>query len=66
MTNLYEVQSVDAVILANATVLVANVIQNIAGNELSSTLNGDGLTKDALVAFASQDLRARLNNVQVK
>jgi hypothetical protein len=66
MTNLYETEAVNALILANATLLVASVVQNIAGNELSSTLNGEGLTKEALIAFASQDLRARLNNTQVK
>ncbi len=40
--------------IANGAELVARVIQNIAGNDISNSINGNVLTRDAITQLAAQ------------
>lgn len=40
--------------IANGAELVARVIQNIAGNDISTSVNGNVLTRDAITQLSAQ------------
>ena len=40
--------------IANGAELVARVIQNIAGNDISTSINGNVLTRDAITQLSAQ------------
>lgn len=49
-------QAGTTVTIANAISLVASVIKNISGNDISSSINGASLTHDVVSHIASQKL----------
>ena len=49
-------QAGTTVTIANAISLVSSVIRNISGNDISSSINGAGLTHEAVGHIASQKL----------
>lgn len=49
-------QAGTTVTIANAISLVASVIKNISGNDISSSINGANLTHDVVGHIASQKL----------
>ena len=54
--NVYQISASNAVVLANASSLVAQVIQNIAGDSISEQLNGENITRDAIVGLANHHI----------
>lgn len=56
-----------ALTLANASELVANIIKNISGNDISNTLNNNTITRELIVNMScrriSDNLTKRINNV---
>lgn len=47
-------QIINATVLANAGELVAGVIKQIAGNDISNSLNGSKITSDVIQGLAYQ------------
>jgi uncharacterized protein involved in propanediol utilization len=47
-------QKISALVLANAGELVAGVIKDIAGNDISTSINGNKLTTDLIQSIAMQ------------
>lgn len=48
--------------IANAAELVARVIQNIAGNDISTSVNGNKLTRDAIAQLSAQRIVKQLQS----
>lgn len=44
----------NTLVIANASAVVASVITEIAGNDISSSLNGSKMTKDLTASLAAQ------------
>lgn len=47
--------------LANANELVSNVVLAVVGNEISDTINGAPLTKDAIHAMVQSHIQLSVN-----
>lgn len=60
--NIYQASAANAIVLANAATVVARVIQNIAGNDMSSQLNGEDITRQAVVGLTNQYLHRAIQN----
>lgn len=60
--NPYQASASNVLVLANASTLIARVVQNIAGNDISYRLNGENITTEALVAFSNQYMHKILNS----
>lgn len=54
--NIYQASAANVVLLANAGTLVSRVIQNIAGNDLSTQINGENIARQAIVGLTNQYL----------
>lgn len=50
-------QMMTALTLANAAEIIAAVIRRIAGNDISTAVNGETLTKEAIHSIALNRLR---------
>ena len=48
--------------IANGAELVARVIQNIAGNDISTSINGNVLTRDAITQLSAQRIVKQLQS----
>jgi Holliday junction resolvasome RuvABC endonuclease subunit len=49
-----------ALVLANASTLVSNVVQQIAGNDISTSINGSKATSSLIETLANQRIVKRL------
>lgn len=56
----YESQKISVATLANAGALVAAVVTEIAGNDISNSLNGTSVTSDIVQTLASQRIIKQL------
>lgn len=50
------------IVLANASAVVANVVQNIAGNDIANTVNGESITRDMLMVLAQSQFKKSLQS----
>lgn len=50
----------NTLVIANASAVVAGVITQIAGNDISSSLNGSKMTKDLTASLAAQRITKKL------
>ena len=59
-------QDKSAIVLANAIELTAEVIKNIAGNDIASALNNSPLTKSSLITIAANRIHSKINSKKSK
>ena len=59
-------QDNSAIVLANAIELTAEVIKNIAGNDIASALNNSQLTKSSLITIAANRIHSKINSKKSK
>lgn len=55
-----ELALVSSVPLANAAEAIAHVVMTMAGNDISTSINGNRMTRDMIAQIASQRIVGRL------
>lgn len=62
MLNIQQKKCQNAIVLANAVEVITRVIKNIAGNDISNSLNGSTITNEIITSLAMQRINSQIKN----